>query len=113
MKPANLRNPPKAKPRHKYKSHPRRVDGIWFGSTLEANKYVHLKMQQAAGVISHFHRQVIFDLAGATYKCDFLIFYPDGSYRYIDVKGFKTKAFKRNMKQIEQIYPMVKVEAVK
>lgn len=103
---------PLEKKRNKYGARGVRIDGFYFDSQKEGNFYLQLKMAQKAGRVTHFHRQVIFDLpGGTTYRCDFQVFYPSGSVRYIDVKGMRTKSFIRNKKQVEALYPVEIKEA--
>ena len=106
MKPSNLMSPPKQPPkRSKYKNVRVRIDGINFDSGKEGRYYLKLRAMQEAGMVLYWHRQVIFDLAEkATYRCDFQVFYPDGSVRYIDVKGFKTKEYILKKKLVRRLY---------
>ena len=90
----------------------RTVDGILFDSQKEAQYQKKLKLLKLAGDVSHWHRQVIFDLPGNTkYRVDFQVFWSDGTVRYIDVKGHRTKEFIRAKKQVEALYP-VEIEEV-
>jgi hypothetical protein len=71
-----------------------------------------LKIKRDMGEVMHFHRQVIFDLpGGTTYRCDFQVFYDDGTCRYFDVKGRRTKSYIRNKKQVEALYGVEITEA--
>jgi hypothetical protein len=90
--------------RSKYRNRRVKVDGITFDSVAEANYYGQLKLRVAAGDIKRFHRQVIFDLAGVTYRCDFQVIHNDGTVEYIDVKGAMTKAYIRSKKQVLAMY---------
>jgi hypothetical protein len=57
-------------------------------------------------------RQVPCDLPGnVKYRVDFLEFYPDGSVRFVDVKGMETPSFIMKKKQVEALYP-VRIETV-
>lgn len=90
-----------------------KVDGFNFDSKMEARYYGQLKLLMAAGEISYFLRQVPFHLPGnVTYRCDFVVFYPNGRVRYIDVKGHETAMFRMKKKQVEELYP-VEIEVVK
>jgi hypothetical protein len=97
--------------RNKYGNTKTRIDGITFDSQKEAQYYVMLKtMQQPGGPVLFFLRQVPFDLPGNTkYRVDFQVFYTDGRIRFIDVKGFVTKDFKKAKAQVEALYP-IKIE---
>ena len=91
---------PEQKKRSKYNARKVRVDGIAFDSQAEANYYCRLKLLLRAGEIDGFCRQARFVVTegrngdrGTEYVTDFVVFYPDGSYRIVDVKGVKTDAF--------------------
>lgn len=99
--------PAKPAGRSKYNATKTVIDGITFDSKKEAYYYQHLKLLQRADQIRYFHRQVRFDLPGNTkYTVDFQVFYPDGTVRYVDVKGMQTKEFIRAKKQVEAMYPI-------
>jgi hypothetical protein len=102
----------KGKP-SKYRNVPTEVDGIRFSSRAESRFYIALKAERSAGVVSYFLRQVPIHLPGdVRYVVDFLVFYPDGRARYVDVKGVQTAMFRRNKKQVEALYP-IQIEVVK
>ena len=97
---------------HKFKAQQVEYDGIKFPSKKEANRYLELKLLQRAGEVVFFLRQVPFHLPGNTkYLCDFQVFWKDGTVGHEDAKGMRTKAFIRNKKQVEAIYP-IKIEEV-
>ena len=99
--------------RHKFKAQPVVNDGIRFDSKKEARYYEQLKLAKAGGLIVFFLRQIPFDLPGGVkYRCDFQIFYTDGTIRFVDVKGFETKDFIMKKKMVENLYP-IKIEVVK
>lgn len=80
---------------------------------MEAAYYEYLKTLQEGGVISFFLMQVPIHLpAGVKYCCDYMVFYPDGRFEVIDVKGVETNLFKMKKKQVEFLYPF-KVKVVK
>lgn len=93
----------------------RTADGILFASVPEKERYLELKEERAAGRVSWFIRQPLFDLAGATFKADFLVVHPDRSITVEDVKSkrmhprFKAKAltaFRRSATQVRTLYPI-------
>ena len=54
-----------------------------------------------------FLRQIPIRLPGKVkYVCDFQVFWKDGTVTFEDVKGYKTAMYKRNKKQVEEIYPI-------
>lgn len=106
-------------PRKKSKYHSRKtpVDGILFDSQAEASYYKTLKLLLRAGKINGFCRQAKFIVTegkngekGTEYVTDFIIFYPDGTYRIVDVKGVKTEVFKLKIKCLREKYPNLKIE---
>lgn len=106
---------PKAKPKSKYGNKKVSVDGIIFDSQAEANYYCNLKILLRMGEIDGFCRQPRFiitegvDGKGAEYVADFIIFFPDGTYKIVDVKGVRTEIFKLKMKSFKEKYPKLKV----
>jgi len=91
----------------KYHSMITAVDDIKFHSAKEAKYYEDLKLLKKAGEVLYWIRQPMFDLGGGvTYKADFLVFWKDGSYTVVDVKGYQTAESKRIIKIVEAIYPI-------
>lgn len=104
------------KKKSKYNARKVNVDGICFDSQKEANYYCQLKLLLRAGEIAGFCRQPRFVITGGTdgaagteYVSDFVIFYPDGTYRIVDVKGVKTEVFKLKIKSFREKYPKLKI----
>jgi len=96
----------------KYKNKKTRIDKIKFDSLKEGNRYSELKILQKAGEVSHFNRQVIYDLGeGIVYKLDFMVFWADGRITHEDVKGFKTDVYRIKKKLVEGKYP-IKIEEI-
>jgi hypothetical protein len=102
------------KRKSKYNAVRTKVDGITFDSKREAEYYSELKIRQKAGEILGFSRQdqFVLDDAGTVYRADFVIFYPDGRYEIVDVKGVKTQVFKLKMKMLKMRYPGLEVVTV-
>lgn len=107
--------PKKAK--SKYNSRKISIDGILFDSQAEANYYCNLKILLKIGKIDGFGRQIRFVITdgkngekGTEYVADFVVFYPDGTYRIVDVKGVQTPVFKLKVKCFREKYPKLKIE---
>lgn len=85
---------------HKYGAKPTTVDGHFFPSTAEANRYGELCLMQKAGVISELELQPRYPFPfGVEYRADFR--YMDkakGKYIAEDVKGISTPVFKLKLK---------------
>lgn len=101
----------------KYNSRKVWIDGIAFDSQKEADYYCQLKLLLKSGVIDGFCRQARFvvttgnDETKATeYVTDFIIFFPDKTYKIVDVKGMETEVFKLKMKSLKEKYPKIKIE---
>jgi hypothetical protein len=107
--------PEKKKP--KYGNNKVIVDGIYFDSQLEADKYSELKLSLKMGVISGFCRQPEFILIEGlgltkpeTYRADFIVFNLDGTCEIIDTKGIQTEVFRIKHKQFKQKFPRLELK---
>lgn len=101
--------------KHKHKFFAKRDTraGQKFDSQKESRYYDFLVMEQREGRVVFFLRQVPFHLPGnTTYRCDFQVFWADGTVSFVDVKGYVTKEFIRAKKQVEALYP-VEIEVVR
>lgn len=99
--------------RHKFHAQPVVNDGIRFDSKLEARYYQRLKLEQKAGHVLFFLRQTPIHLPGGTkLVVDFLVFYADGTVKFIDAKGCETGEFKIKKREVEAQYPFT-IEIVK
>lgn len=89
----------------KYRNKRINVNGIWFDSTREANRYGELKMLERAEEISCLRLQVPYTLApevvingkkkrALTYVADFVYADKYGDVITEDCKGFKTDVYK-------------------
>lgn len=94
--------------RHKFHAVPTEIDGIKFPSKKEAKVYQQLILQQFAGEVVFFLRQVPFYLPGGVkYVCDFQVFYADGTVRFLDAKGMATASFKAKKRIVEALFPVI------
>lgn len=102
----------KAKPKSKYGAKRTKIDGLLFDSKKEAEYYSELKLLQLGGEITGFCMQPTFLLQEGTeerepitYRADFIVFYPDGTYEIVDTKGMETDVFKLKEKMFNSRYP--------
>jgi hypothetical protein len=81
---------------NKYHARITEYDGIRYSSRAEAAYAEGLDLAVRAGAIRGWCRQVRFLLGPAriTYRCDFLVFGPDGVATAVDVKGVVTERFR-------------------
>jgi hypothetical protein len=110
----------KSEKKSKYHSRKTKVDGFTFDSTKEAEFYCKLKLMTKAKKIKGFCRQARFVIVegqngekGSEYVTDFIIFYNDGTYEIIDVKGMETQVFKLKMKAFSEKYPKLDITILK
>lgn len=91
----------------KYSNKKTLVDGIWFDSKKEANRYQDLLLMQKAKVIRNLAIQQVFELVPSVvlngrkrppvrYKADFTYFddTKGGAFVVEDTKGFRTEGYK-------------------
>jgi hypothetical protein len=99
-----------AKKKSKYNSNKTEVDGIIFDSTKEANRYKELRLLLKAGEIGVLKRQVEYELnPGGThslkYYSDFeYIITATGEHIIEDVKGFRTKEYKKKRRLMRKVH---------
>lgn len=94
----------------RYNNKRTQVDGWWFDSQLEADRYKELKLLRAASTVSLFLCQVPFRLPGGiTYRADFAVMWMDSCgwidhVGFEDCKGVMTRVSQNKIKQVEEIY---------
>jgi hypothetical protein len=94
--------------KHKYNAQRAERDGFKFDSKKEASYYDKLVLAQQSGELLFFIRQVPFHLEGnVVVRVDYMEFWADGTVRVVDVKGYKTRSYERNKKQVEARYPVI------
>jgi hypothetical protein len=101
------------------RSEPTEIDGVRFASKREASRYADLKLQQAAGLISHLELQPQFPLTVTNpqgvavtigrYIADFR-YRRDGQTIVEDAKGFRTEIYRLKSKWVEALYGIEVVE---
>jgi hypothetical protein len=98
---------------HKFKNKAITDKGERFASKLEHRYKNHLELLKNAGEIVFYLTQVPIRLPGGTkYLVDFLVFYSDGTIKFVDTKGILTDSFKIKKREIEAIYPF-EIEVIK
>ena len=105
--------------RNKYGAKKTWVDGICFDSQKEAAYYGNLKLLHRAGVISGYmvHGAMVCtegtnkDNKATLYLPDFVLLFPDGTYKIVDTKSEATvtQVFKNKMKSLREKFPGVEV----
>lgn len=106
------------KRRHKYGAKPQRVDGHYFGSTFEAQRYGQLKLLVQAKAIFDLKLQPRFDLMAdgekvGVYVGDFSYIEPRGRRVVEDTKGVETETYKLKRKIFKIQYPMIDFREIK
>ena len=90
----------------KYHNQPQTIDGHYFPSTAEANRYCELKMLIMAGEVREIELQPSFEISKKMrYTPDFKVVYADGRVEYEEVKGFWSEAAKIRVKLFREKYP--------
>lgn len=94
--------------RNKYGNRKKIIDGYEFDSGLEAERYVDLKMEIRAGMISDLQMQVPIELITngvvvAKYVADF-VYIRNGEVIVDDAKGVETAVFRLKWKQLKAQY---------
>lgn len=102
---------------HKYRAKPKIVNGVWFASTLEADRFQELQLLERAGQISALKRQAKIPLVVegkkiGTYIAD-AIYIEDGKIIVEDAKGVETQIFKLKWSLAKALYPSYDFRIVK
>jgi hypothetical protein len=97
------------KKKNKYGAKRKKVDGITFHSTWEADRYSELKIMEKAGLISQLNLQVKYPLKvnGAlvsNYIADFVYYDRESNEITEDAKGVKTPEYRLKKKLLLAIY---------
>lgn len=88
------------------------IVGIKFDSKMEANYYLHILDRQKAGyyTLTEVHPTFILqDKPKIKYIADFMITYPSGEVKVIDVKGTRTTAFNLKVRLFQAKHPQLKL----
>jgi hypothetical protein len=99
---------------HKYKAQPGYLDGIYFDSQAEMERYGELRILKLAKIIKDFRIHPRYLISKKrSYEADFEVEYPDGHKEVEDVKGFETKAFKLKADLFREKYPDLIFKTIK
>ena len=100
--------------KHKYNAKPGYLDGIYFDSQAEMERYGELMMLKLAKVIKCFKVHPRYKISGNRYyEADFEVTYPDGHIEVEDVKGVETQTFKLKADLFRERYPDLKLIVIK
>jgi hypothetical protein len=91
--------------KYKYKNCPVEIRGQKFRSKLEARFASTLDWAKLAGEVDFYLRETRFDLPGGIfYYLDFMIFYSDGTIRFVECKGKDTRTSINKRKTVMDMY---------
>jgi hypothetical protein len=100
--------------KHKYGAKPGYLDGIYFDSQAEMERYSTLVLLRTAKVIKDFKCHPRYEVGPKiTYEADFEVEYFDGHKEIEDVKGVETPAFKMKAKLFRERYPDLILKIIK
>lgn len=98
----------------KYKNKPGYLDGYYFDSKAEQERYGELVLLKMAKDIVKFKVHPRYKIsANKYYEADFEVHYPDGHIEVEDVKGFETQTFKLKADLFKEKYPSLKLIILK
>ena len=106
--------------RTKYNSKKIEIDNMKFDSADESKYYLYLKDLKEKGEVRYFLLQPKYVLIPKfvyfgekrrelTYTADFLVYYPDGTFEAIDIKGFSSQQTEIRRKMFEYKFPNEKL----
>jgi hypothetical protein len=86
-----------------------------YASKREADYAGLLQLQKNTGVVLDWLEQVPIKLPGTKYVVDFMVIYPGGKVKFVEVKGMETPAWRAKMRALAELRPDVyaMVEVVK
>ena len=113
-----IRDELKAERKNKYGAKRVQIDGIWFDSKAEGDRYGELKLEERAGLIANLQCHPAFDLivngvSVGKYEADFAYF-RDNARVVEDVKSkpTKTRLYELKRRIVEALYPGTKITEV-
>lgn len=104
----------KSSKRHKYNAKPGWLDGYYFDSQAEMERYGELVILKLAGSVKDFKVHPKYDVgSGITYELDFEVIYQDGHKELEEVKGRWTQAARMKVKMFRKKYPDLPLKIIK
>lgn len=90
----------------KYHNVPSEYKGVIYDSAFEASYAAELDYRIKSGEIIRWDRQVKIDLRSngfhiANYYIDFIVYYPDKTKEYVEVKGKETESWRMKWRLLE------------
>jgi hypothetical protein len=78
-----------------------------YDSKAEARYALELGIRKQAknGDVLDWLEQVPIELSCGTYRCDFLVFFRDGTWKLVEIKGFETDSWKLKKRALEKERP--------
>jgi hypothetical protein len=111
---AKLHEIEESEKKHKYNAKPGYLDGIYFDSQAEMERYAELKLLKTARAIKDFRVHPRYQISmGRYYEADFEVIYPDGHVEVEDVKGYETPEFKLKADLFREKYPDLILKIIK
>lgn len=111
---AKLKEVQEEEKKHKYNAKPGYLDGIYFDSQAEMERYGELLILKLAKVIKDFRIHPRYKISqNKYYEADFEVIYPDGHIEVEDVKGYETPEFKLKADLFREKYPDLILKIIK
>jgi len=111
---AKLKEVQEEEKKHKYNAKPGYLDGIYFDSQAEMERYGELLILKLAKVIKDFRIHPRYKISqNKYYEADFEVIYPDGHIEVEDVKGYETPEFKLKADLFREKYPDMTLKIIK
>jgi hypothetical protein len=101
-------------PEYKYHNQPVVIDGVWFASQAEAERWFEIQLLIRAGIYKAAERQKRYMLPGGVgYILDHLLTKPDDTLEAEEVKGCWTREGLNKCKQFRALYPDIPLYLIK
>lgn len=92
------------KKKNKYNAQKTKYNGVLYDSKKEASFAANLDLLVKAGELVGWSRQTQFIIGGVGHRVDFTLYFSDGTYKHVDVKGKDTPEGKRSRKQVKSMH---------